>query len=142
MPSCRGVRGAITVDQNDRQQVLAATRRMLALMIRRNGIDKQDVASAMFTVTKDLDAEFPALAARQLGWLEAPMLCGYEIAVPDSLAMCVRVLVHWNTDRAQSEIEHVYLGGAKRLRPDLGTLPPVDWAELEAWIAEQMREHR
>ncbi|MEM9187240.1 MAG: chorismate mutase [Planctomycetota bacterium] len=136
---CRGVRGAITVEQNDRQEILSATRRMLALLIRINGIEKADIASAQFTVTKDLDAEFPALAARQLGWLDVPLLCGYEISVPGSLERCVRVLVHWNTDRGQGAIEHVYLGGAERLRPDLCNLPKVDWIELEDWIAEQMQ---
>lgn len=139
---CRGVRGAITVNANDREQILAATRQMLALLIRRNGIDRQDVASAQFTVTKDLDAEFPALAARQLGWLEVPLLCGYEISVPGSLQQCIRVLVHWNTDLPQTEVQHIYLGGAERLRPDLASLPDVDLAELEAWIEAQMRENQ
>lgn len=136
---CRGVRGAITVDTNDREQILSATRRMLALLIRRNEIEKQDIASAQFTVTKDLDAEFPALAARQLGWIEVPLICGYEIHVPGSLDKCIRILMHWNTDKQQSEIHHVYLGGAERLRPDLASVPDVDLAELEAWIEQQMK---
>jgi len=136
---CRGVRGAITVEQNDREEILSATRRMLALAIRRNGIEKQDVASALFTVTKDIDAEFPALAARQLGWIDVPLLCGYEISVPGSLEKCIRILIHWNTDRPQESIEHIYLDGATRLRPDLATIPEVDLTELEAWIGEQMR---
>ena len=139
---CRGVRGAITVDNNDREEILHATQRMLALVIRLNGIDKQDVASATFTVTQDLDAEFPALAARQLGWIDVPLLCGYEISVPGSLGQCIRVLVHWNTEKAQSEIQHVYLGGAERLRPDLCMLPQVDTAELETWIEEQINANR
>lgn len=136
---CRGVRGAITVESNDREQILSATRRMLALLIRVNDIDKADVASAQFTVTKDLDAEFPALAARQLGWLDVPLLCGYEISVPGGLEQCIRVLLHWNTDKPQDAIQHVYLEGAERLRPDLGNLPKVDWIELEDWITEQMQ---
>jgi chorismate mutase len=140
--TCRGVRGATTVDRNDREEILTATRQLLALMIHRNGIDKHDVASAVFTVTKDLDAEFPALAARQLGWLEVPMLCGYEIAVPGSLARCVRVLVHWNTDVPQEEIQHVYVRDAMKLRPDLCKVPPVDWDELNRWISEQMQERK
>ena len=94
---CRGVRGATTVTENSRDAILNATRQMLALLIRRNQIKSEDIASAIFTVTKDLSAEFPALAARQLGWLEVPLLCGYEIEVPGSLSLCVRVLVHWNT---------------------------------------------
>jgi len=137
---CRGIRGATTVEQNDREAILAATRQLLALMIRRNGIEKHDVASAVFTTTPDLDAEFPALAARQLGWLEVPMLCGHEISVPGSLARCIRVMVHWNTDRPQHEIHHIYVRDAVRLRPDLSKLPPVNWEELEQWINEQMQE--
>jgi chorismate mutase len=139
---CRGVRGATTVEQNKREEILTATRQLLALMIHRNRIDKQDVASAIFTTTADLDAEFPALAARQLGWLDVPMLCGNEIAVPGSLTRCIRVLVHWNTDTPQHDIEHIYVRDAVRLRPDLSKLPAVDWQELEAWISEQMQGHQ
>lgn len=135
---CRGIRGATTVEQNSRDAILQATRQLLALMIRRNEIDSRDVASAIFTVTKDLNAEFPALAARQLGWLEVPMLCGYEIEVPGSLGNCIRVLLHCNSSKPQNQIQHVYIKDAARLRPDLSKLPPVDWDELEAWITAQM----
>lgn len=135
---CRGVRGATTVESNSREAILQATRQMLALMIRRNDIDSTDIASAHFTVTRDLNAEFPALAARQLNWLEVPLLCGYEIEVPGSLPMCIRVLVHWNTPKSQSEIHHVYIHEAVRLRPDLSKLPPVDWSELESWINDHL----
>ncbi len=135
---CRGVRGATTVEANSRDAILKATRQMLALMIRRNQIDSADIASAHFTVTRDLDAEFPALAARQLRWLEVPLLCGYEIEVPGSLPMCIRVLLHWNTEKTQSEIHHVYIHDAVRLRPDLSKLPPVDWSELESWIDQHL----
>jgi chorismate mutase len=110
-------------------------------MIRRNTIEREDVASAIFTTTPDLDAEFPALAARQLGWLEVPLLCGHELAVPGSLPRCIRVLVHWNTDRPQHEIYHIYIRDAVKLRPDLSKLPPVNWDELEQWINEQMHEN-
>jgi chorismate mutase len=137
---CRGVRGATLVERNDREAILAANRQLLALLIRRNGIDSRDVASAIFTTTPDLNAEFPALAARQLGWLDVPLLCGHEIAVPGALSRCARVLIHWNTDKPQREIHHVYIHGAEQLRPDIAKLPPVDWAELEAWIAEHMGE--
>lgn len=135
---CRGIRGATTADSNSREDMLTATRQMLALMIRRNGIESTDVASAVFSTTVDLDAEFPALAARQLGWLEVPLLCGHEIDVPGSIRRCIRVLVHWNTDKTQSEVVHVYIKEAERLRPDLCKLPDVDWAELEQWIEGQM----
>ena len=135
---CRGVRGATTVEKNEREEILTATRQLLALIIRTNQIEPADVASATFTTTPDIDAEFPALAARQLGWLDVPLLCGHEMAVPGSLPRCIRVLIHWNTDRPQSEIEHVYIRDAKKLRPDLSKLPAVDWEELETWIAQQM----
>lgn len=136
---CRGVRGATTVQENSRDAILQATRQMLALMIRRNHIEATDIGSAIFTVTRDVNAEFPALAARQLGWLEVPLLCGYEIEVPGSLPNCIRVLIHWNTDKMQSEIEHVYIHDAVRLRPDLSKLPPVDWEELEGWISKHLK---
>lgn len=140
MTVCRGVRGATTVTTDDRDQILTATRQMLGLLIRRNGIDAKDLASATFTVTQDLQSEFPALAARQLGWIEVPLLCGYEISVPGSLPRCIRVLLHWNTDHSQSEIHHVYLHDAAKLRPDLIKLPPVDFDELEQWITDRMDE--
>jgi len=135
---CRGVRGATTVEANTRDAILKATRQLLALIIRRNDIDSSDVASAVFTVTRDVNAEFPALAARQMGWLDVPLLCGYEVEVPGSLSSCVRILLHWNTRKAQKEIHHVYIHDAIALRPDLSKLPPVDWKELEEWIGEQM----
>lgn len=138
MMMCRGVRGATTVAADDRDEILQATRQLLALMIRSNEIDTADLASATFTVTKDLSAEFPALAARQLGWIEVPLLCGYEITVERSLPRCIRVLLHWNTTKNQSEIQHFYLHDAVKLRPDLSKLPPVDFEELEQWIQSQL----
>lgn len=138
---CRGVRGATTVETNTREEILTETRNLLALMIRLNGIEPEDVAHAYFTVTQDLDAEFPALAARQLGWLDVPLLCGYEIHVPGSLQRCIRILINWNTDKSQHDIVHAYLKEAKRLRPDLSQLPPVDYEELERWIQAYMATH-
>jgi chorismate mutase len=137
---CRGVRGATTADANTSEEILKTTRQLLALMIRQNGIDPKDVASAIFTVTHDLDAEFPALAARQLGWLNVALMCGYELSVPGSLGRCVRVLLHWNTEKAADEIVHVYIKDATQLRPDLAELPPVDWDELEHWIKDHLNE--
>lgn len=137
---CRGVRGATTADDNSRAAILTATRQLLALMIRVNGIEPQDVGSAIFSLTRDLDAEFPALAARQLGWLDVPLLCTYEVDVPGSLRRCVRVLIHWNTTKTQDAIQHVYIKEAVKLRPDLSKLPPVDFGELERWISEQMAQ--
>ena len=138
---CRGVRGATTVQSNTRDEILAATTQLLAIMIRLNGIEPEDVGSALFTVTKDLDAEFPALAARRLGWMNVPLMCSYEIHVPDSLPRCIRVLVNWNTEKAQKEIVHAYVDDAQQLRPDLCQLPPVDKEELEGWISEYIETH-
>ena len=139
-PVCRGVRGATTVASDTRDEILTATRQLLALLIRRNNIDSTDVASAIFTVTQDITAEFPALAARQLGWIDVPLLCGYEVSVPGSLPRCIRILVHWNTVKPQHEILHTYMRDATTLRPDLSKLPPVDFDELELWIRRQMGE--
>jgi chorismate mutase len=136
--SCRGVRGATIADANTSEEILKATLQLLALMIRQNGIRQEDVASAIFTTTTDLDAEFPALAARQLGWFHVPLLCGHELDVPGSIRHCVRILLHWNTEKTAEEIVHVYIKGAERLRPDLTKLPPVDWNELERWISEHL----
>lgn len=136
---CRGVRGAITVQSNSREEILRETRRLLALIIRLNGIEAEDVASAIFTTTRDVNAEYPALAARQLGWLDAALLCGHEMEVPNGLPHCIRILVHWNTTKKPHEIQHIYLGEAVRLRPDKADLPPVDEGELENWISDQLR---
>ena len=136
---CRGVRGATTVTIDDKEAVLRATRELLALMIRLNGIQPEDVASATFTTTPDLVSVFPALGARQLGWLDVPLMCGHEIDVTGALPKCVRILIHWNTHKSQKEIQHVYLGDAQSLRPDktLG-LTDAEREELHAWIEEQL----
>jgi chorismate mutase len=114
---CRGIRGATTVEHNDREEILAATGELLRLLIEKNDIDSDDVASAIFSLTSDLDAEFPALAARALGWTETALMCTREIPVPGSLGKCIRVLLHVNTTRKVSEIQHVYIRGAVNLRP-------------------------
>jgi chorismate mutase len=134
---CRGVRGATTAESNSREEILKATRHLLALMVRQNGIPPAEVASAIISMTADLDAEFPALAARQLGWLDMPLLCMRELDVPDSLPRCIRVLLLWNTEKAADEIVHVYVKEAAGLRPDRSQLPPVDTQELEDWIGRQ-----
>ena len=113
---------------------------MLALMIRKNGIQPEDVASAIFMTTADLDAEFPALAARQLGWLNVALMCGHELDVPGSLRHCIRVLLHWNTDRSADQIVHVYIKGAAKLRSDISDGLLIDWEELDRWIAERFHE--
>ena len=114
---CRGIRGATTVERNSREEILAATTELLHMLIERNDIKPEDVASAIFTLTDDLDAEFPALAARYLGWTEVALICMREIPVPGSLRSCIRILLHVNTTRSASEIQHVYMKGAVNLRP-------------------------
>ena len=115
---CRGIRGAITVDNNDREEILAATTELLSLMVHENNVHTEDIASASFTLTDDLDAVFPALAARQIGWNEVPLICMREIPVPDSLEKCIRVLLLVNTTCSASEIEHIYMRQAISLRPE------------------------
>ncbi len=117
---CRGIRGATTVPANTREAILEATRELLLAMVEANDVRTEDIASAIFTTTPDLTAEFPAVAARELGWTHVALLCGHEMSVPGSLPMCLRVLLHVNTDKGQDDIVHVYLRGAKALRPEFG----------------------
>ncbi len=114
----RGVRGATTAEANTREAILAATRELLCLMIEANHIQPDDVASAIFTTTIDLNADYPALAARALGWHDVALMCTHEMAVPHGLRQCIRILLHWNTEVAAREVKHVYLRGAVSLRPD------------------------
>ncbi|MCZ2127842.1 MAG: chorismate mutase [Anaerolineales bacterium] len=117
--SIRGIRGAITVAEDEAQAILQATCELLqAILAENDGLQAQDIASALFTVSDDLSAAFPAQAARELGWDFVPMICAREIPVPNSLPKTVRVLLHWNTETPQKEIKHVYLREAVRLRPD------------------------
>ncbi len=140
---CRGVRGATTVMRDEREEILKATRELLALMIHLNDIQPEDVASAIFTTTPDLSAAFPATAARQLGWLDVPLMCSHEIDVPGALGMCIRVLIHWNTAKPQNDIQHVYLKEAQSLRPDKTiVLSNVDMEELNRWIEEHLKTWR
>ena len=113
---CRGIRGAITVAANTREDILAATQELLRRMIEANGVEADEVASVLFTTTPDLDAEFPAVAARRLGWSEVALLCGHEMNVSGSLPTCLRILMLVNTERRAGEIVHVYLKEAKSLR--------------------------
>jgi chorismate mutase len=115
----RGVRGATTVPRNEAASVVERTRELLRVLVDSNGLAPADLASAVFTVTEDLDAEFPAAAVRGIeGWEEVPLLCAREAPVPGSLGLCVRVLLHWNTDRPQSQVRHAFLRGARELRPN------------------------
>ncbi len=116
--SVRGIRGASVVDSNTKESILAETTTLLIEMIQRNGVEFQDIASIFFSLTDDLNAEFPAIAARQMGMTDVPLLCMNEIQVPGGLSRCIRILIHWNTERAASDISHPYLKEAVSLRPD------------------------
>lgn len=109
--------------ENTRGAIVDATRALLAEMVAANGIDVADVASAIFTATADLSAGYPAEAARQMGWTDTALMCAQEMAVPGSLTRCIRVLLHWNTERSAADIVHVYLNGTQVLRPDWAARP-------------------
>jgi len=115
----RGIRGATTVDANTKEAILEAAIELLSAIIEANEIERDDVASAFFSTTPDLDAEFPAVAARQMGWSHVALMCAHEMDVPGSLPMCLRILLHVNTARKPGELQFVYLRGARALRPDL-----------------------
>ena len=119
----RGIRGAITTESDDSVGITRATERLLNEIVARNGIELDDIASVLFTLTPDLHASFPALAARDMGWKTVPMLHAVEIDVPGSLGRVIRVLMHVNTRLTAAQIEHVYLDGAAILRPDLVRKP-------------------
>jgi chorismate mutase len=117
----RGVRGATVAEANTREAILAAARELLEALVSANGIDLADMASVTFTATPDLDAAYPALAARELGWRDTALMCLQEMHVPGSLTRCLRVLIHWNTEKRPEEIRHIYLHAAAQLRPDRTT---------------------
>ena len=129
----RGVRGATTVAANDAGEIAERTRELIRLLVESNGMSPADVASVLFTVTDDLDAAFPAVAARSLAdWKDVPLSCAREIPVPGSLARCIRILIHWNTDRPQDEVRHVFLRDARQLRPEWAVRVPGDEEEIPA----------
>lgn len=117
----RGIRGAAVAEANTPDAIRAATGTLLRTLTDANGVDPADIASIFFTATPDLNAEYPAAAARELGWNDAALMCAQEIALPGGLPGCIRVLIHWNTDKRPDEIQHVYLGAAAQLRPDRAT---------------------
>lgn len=119
----RGIRGAIDAPENTERAIVEATRRLLVALQEANRFELDDVASVIFTATPDLTAEFPARAARELGWTQVPLLCSQEIHKPGAPGRTIRVLIHVETARRQSEIVHVYLGEASWLRPDIKTTP-------------------
>ncbi len=115
----RGVRGATRVEQNDSAEILQATRELLEQMIVLNQIEEDHVASVLFTTTPDLNACYPAQAAREIGWHQVALMGFQEIQVPNGMNTCIRVLIHWNTDKGLGEIKHVYMHDTVKLRPDL-----------------------
>lgn len=118
--SVRGIRGATVVNENSLPEVINATRTLLEEIMRNNpDLRMEDIASVIFTATEDLDAAYPAAAAREMGWDSVPLLCAKELTILNELKMCIRVLVHWNTDKPQNEVRHTYIGKAGILRPDL-----------------------
>lgn len=118
MPT-RAIRGATTADANTREAILDTTRELLTAIVQANQIDVANIISVFFTTTPDLDAAFPARAARDLGWTNTALLDAQAPRVASDLALCIRVLLHVETTRAANEIRHVYLRGAQQLRPDL-----------------------
>lgn len=112
----RGIRGATTVANNNKQEIISATKELLLQIVMTNQIDITDIASVIFTTTADLNAEFPAAAAREIGWTDTALLCSKEIDVPGSLPLCIRILILLNSDKKQKEIRNVYLKGATNLR--------------------------
>jgi chorismate mutase len=115
----RGIRGATTCNE-DSTSVLSASKELLSAILAANpSLSTADIASILFTVTHDLQAVYPAMAARQLGWTDVPLMCANEINVPNGLPRCVRILIHWNTELPQASVRHVYMNDATTLRPDL-----------------------
>ncbi len=115
----RGVRGATTATANTAEEIVEATQELAAALIRLNELDTTDIASAFWTTTRDLTAEWPAFAARQLpGWSDVPQMCAHEMDVPGGLKMCVRVTLLINTEKTQREVRHVFMRGATVLRPE------------------------
>jgi chorismate mutase len=126
--TCRGLRGATTAAANTAEDILEATDELMRMLIVLNDLRAEDIASVIFTTTPDLTATFPALAARNIGWTEVPLLCTHEMNVPGALRQVVRVLIHVNTAKPAAEMRHVYLKGAAQLRPE--------WAYTEEQVAE------
>ena len=114
---CRGIRGAIIVPANSRESIITAAKKLLGEMVQANGIAIEEIAAIFFTTTMDLNAEFPAAATRELGWPNhLALLCGHEMDVPESLPRCLRILILANMERRAEEVEHIYLGEAKKLK--------------------------
>lgn len=115
---CQAIRGAITVEENTEEAILEATVFLLNQIISKNNLVEEDIVSMFFTATTDINATFPAKAARHLGFVNTPLMCGQEIEVPGALAKCIRLIMHVNTQKSKLELKHIYEKNAKILRPD------------------------
>jgi len=133
----RGVRGAISVTQDETEEVLQATRRLLLTLVDQNGIDSEDLASVWLTTTPDIVCCFPAIAARQIGWVDVPLICAHEMSVKGAMPLVIRVMMHWNTSKSQKEIHHIYLGETVKLRPDKVHVPAISDEEIENYMLEK-----
>ena len=120
MTVCRGVRGATTAEENTKESIFAATKELFQKIVEANHIEEHQIAATFFTTTQDLNATFPATAVREAGWEHTAFLCGHEMAVPNSLPMCIRILILVNTDKEPEELVNIYLKGAVNLRAGLG----------------------
>ncbi len=136
----RGIRGAITVEADEPELILSATRELLSEILRANEItDFDEVVSAIFTTTCDLKSTFPAEAARRMGMGQVPLLCAQEIPVLGSMPRCIRVLIHANIDRKPADVRHVYLRNAQNLRPDMQMPNSIDGSRSESASGELFR---
>lgn len=115
----RAVRGATTVNENNRKEILEKTGELLNIIVEKNAISREDIISVIFSVTSDLNAVFPAVAARDMGWTDIALMCTNEMDVPGSLRRCIRVMLNFNTKKRNSELKYIYLHEAEKLRPDL-----------------------
>jgi chorismate mutase len=123
---CRGIRGATTIPTNTKEDILTASRELLQQMVATNGVNKEEIACVLFTTSPDINAEFPAAAAREMGWSQAALMCGHEMDVPSALQRCLRILILFNTEKSFEEIIHVYLKGTEILKEENATNPTVE----------------
>jgi len=122
----RAIRGATTIENNDAREIIEETKHLLKRMVEDNGVDKEDIISVIFSTTKDINAAFPAVAAREMGWTDIALMCTNEMDVPGSLPMCIRVMMHINTEKTNKELKYIYLKKAKLLRPDLAEMKSLE----------------
>jgi len=122
----RAIRGATTIENNDAREIIEETKHLLKRMVEDNGVDKEDIISVILSTTKDINAAFPAVAAREMGWTDIALMCTNEMDVPGSLPMCIRVMMHINTEKTNKELKYIYLKKAKLLRPDLAEMKSLE----------------